>query len=245
MYLDHVSFMLSQLRPIVNSVRNTHALAKHAGPRHQRGGDRPPGPFRRRRGRHSSNYAGPVAFELCVIGLGYVGLPTALSLTSQGRRVLGVDISQRRLAAIRSGDVDVLDTDHARLDDALRTGFLELTDDPAELAEANSVIVCVPTPIDHHRIPDLTALKGACDLVVTHARAGQTLILTSTSYVGTTKDLLIDPLDRSRLHPGRRHLRRLQSRANRPGQLDASRSTKCRASSVAMTPNRPTGRAPC
>jgi UDP-N-acetyl-D-glucosamine dehydrogenase len=151
---------------------------------------------------NSSNYAGPVTFELCVIGLGYVGLPTALSLSSQGRRVLGVDISQRRLAAIRTGDVDVLDTDHARLDDALRTGFLELTDDPAELAEAKAVIVCVPTPIDHHRIPDLTALKGACDLVVTHARAGQTLILTSTSYVGTTKDLLIDPLIARGFTPG-------------------------------------------
>jgi UDP-N-acetyl-D-glucosamine dehydrogenase len=148
-------------------------------------------------------YSGPILFDVCVLGLGYVGLPTALSLTTLGRRVLGVDISERRLAAIRSGDVDVLDEDRARLGEARRTGFLELTDDPARLAEANAVLICVPTPIDHHRIPDLALLQGACELVVANARAGQTVILTSTSYVGTTSDLLIEPLRRRGFTAGR------------------------------------------
>ena len=60
----------------------------------------------------------------------------------------------------------------------------------------------MPTPIDHYRIPDLTLLRGACDLVVANARAGQTFILTSTSYVGTTHDLLIEPLRRRGFEPG-------------------------------------------
>ena len=116
--------------------------------------------------------------------------------------MLGVDISARRLAAIRSGDVDVLDEDRARCDGALRTGFLELTNDPQRLGEANAVVICVPTPIDHYRVPDLDPAQGACDLVVGYARAGQTMILTSTSYVGTTQDLLIEPLRRSGFQPG-------------------------------------------
>jgi UDP-N-acetyl-D-glucosamine dehydrogenase len=147
-------------------------------------------------------HTGPVLYELCILGLGYVGLPTALSLTSHEQRVLGVDISQARLAKIRSGEVDLLDDDRGRLESALRTGFLELTDDPMRLGEANAVLICVPTPIDHHRIPDLSLLRGACELAVAHARAGQTLILTSTSYAGTTRDLLIEPLRRRGLTPG-------------------------------------------
>jgi UDP-N-acetyl-D-glucosamine dehydrogenase len=151
----------------------------------------------------SRRHSGPILYDVCVLGLGYVGLPTALSLTHQERRVLGVDISETRLNAIRRGDVDVLDEDRIRLSSASRSGFLELTSDPSRLAEANAVIICVPTPIDHHRIPDLAMLKTACQLAVTHARKGQTLILTSTSYVGTTRDFLIEPLRRLGFEPGR------------------------------------------
>ncbi|HET9678440.1 MAG TPA: nucleotide sugar dehydrogenase, partial [Solirubrobacterales bacterium] len=132
---------------------------------------------------------------VAIVGLGYVGLPTALAMHNSGRPVLGIDISQKRLAEIREEVCDLLPADRERLAAALADEErFDLSGDCARLAEADAVIVCVPTPIDAHQVPDLRALKGACETVCRHARAGQTIILTSTTYVGTTRDLLVAPL---------------------------------------------------
>jgi UDP-N-acetyl-D-glucosamine dehydrogenase len=131
---------------------------------------------------------------VAVLGLGYVGLPTTLALREAGFPVIGVDISERRLDAIRSGDVDLIDRDRPRLTEALGSGLLALTVDPAALQAADAVIIAVPTPVDQNLRPDLRALHGACASAVENARAGQTLILTSTTYVGTTRDMLVEPL---------------------------------------------------
>ena len=79
----------------------------------------------------------------------------------------------------------------------------ELTSDPAAVAAADAVIICVPTPVDADHLPELSALHGACDDVVANARPGQTIILTSTTYVGTTAELLAEPLRRRGLEPGK------------------------------------------
>jgi nucleotide sugar dehydrogenase len=89
-----------------------------------------------------------------------------------------------------------------RLDAALDDGSLEMTCDPAAVAEADAVIICVPTPVDGDYIPDLAALRKACESVVAHARPGQTMILTSTTYVGTTRELLAEPLEDRGLRVG-------------------------------------------
>jgi UDP-N-acetyl-D-glucosamine dehydrogenase len=132
--------------------------------------------------------------SVAVIGLGYVGLPTSLALNAAGLKVIGIDISARRLEAIASRDVDLLRRDHLRLGQSLREQSLRLTDDVSELAEADAVIIAVPTPVDDQLRPDLRAVEAACAATVEHARAGQTIILTSTTYVGTTNDLIIAPL---------------------------------------------------
>jgi UDP-N-acetyl-D-glucosamine dehydrogenase len=136
------------------------------------------------------------AFEadVAILGLGYVGLPTALAFHAAGRRVAGIDLSGERLAAIRTEQVDLLQSDRERLSLALEDDALTLSADPAALARAASVIVCVPTPVDAHLVPDLSILRGACESVVTHAVAGQLLMLTSTTYVGSTYDMLVTPL---------------------------------------------------
>ncbi|MBV9011556.1 MAG: nucleotide sugar dehydrogenase [Pseudonocardiales bacterium] len=138
---------------------------------------------------------GPVA----IVGLGYVGLPTALALLGSSSQIIGFDVNDERLRAISSGDVDLSELDRARLETArLATArgdqSFRLTSDSAALAEADAVIVCVPTPVDERHIPDLFALRGACQTIVAHARPGQTIILTSTSFVGTTRQLLVEPL---------------------------------------------------
>jgi len=131
---------------------------------------------------------------VAVLGMGYVGLPTSLALREAGFPVLGIDISEARLNDIRTGEADLLDRDRPRLDTALDSGLLALTTDLALLAEADAVIIAVPTPVDDDFNPDLRAVRSACATAVANARAGQTLILTSTTYVGTTRDLLVEPL---------------------------------------------------
>lgn len=132
--------------------------------------------------------------RVAILGLGYVGLPTALALLEAGTDVVGIDLSSKRLAAIRSRRVDLSPLDHGRLAKALRGRRLTLSRRFMDIARADTVIVAVPTPVDEHLIPDLSILEAACASVVAAARAGQTIILTSTSYVGCTRDLLVRPL---------------------------------------------------
>ncbi len=149
---------------------------------------------------------------VAVVGLGYVGLPTALALLAAGNEVIGLDASEARLDAIRRRDVDLLPSDHERLAASLTGDAVEgpaaegpaaegaadsrftLTSDPARLADARTVLICVPTPVDRHQVPDLSAMAAACATAVAHAVPGQLLVLTSTTYVGTTRDLLVEPL---------------------------------------------------
>jgi UDP-N-acetyl-D-glucosamine dehydrogenase len=141
-------------------------------------------------------------YDVAVVGLGYVGLPTALAFVAGGRSVVGVDVSADHLLAIGAGRVDLIESDRVRLADALDNDAFQMTADPAALAEARSVIICVPTPVDPYFVPDLTALTAACAAVVSYARRGQLLMLTSTTYVGCTDDLLARPLLARGLAPG-------------------------------------------
>ena len=141
--------------------------------------------------------AAPIRFssDVAVVGLGYVGLPTALGLHDAGRAVLGVDVDPSRLEAISQGRVDILDSDRERLGVALESDRFELTSSDQLLRSAAAVVICVPTPIDEHLLPDLTILRSACATVVKRAVRGQTIILTSTTYVGSTRELLVGPLE--------------------------------------------------
>jgi nucleotide sugar dehydrogenase len=136
----------------------------------------------------------PFGYDVALVGLGYVGLPTALAFHTAGKRVLGIDVNPARLVAIESARVDLADSDMRRLQSALRGEGLDLSCDPAALRQARCVIIAVPTPIDDHLLPDLAMLRAACAMVVEQAVPGQVIILTSTSYIGSTDDLLVRPL---------------------------------------------------
>ena len=141
---------------------------------------------------------------VAVLGLGYVGLPTALAFREADHQVIGIDVSDERIRRIRQRDVDLVTDDHARLGRALdEPDDFELTTEIAALRAADVVIVCVPTPVDEHLLPDLSLLRTACDQVLAMVQPGQLVMLTSTTYAGTTRDLLIDPLQRSGFTLGR------------------------------------------
>ena len=133
-------------------------------------------------------------FDVAIVGLGYVGLPTALAFHNSGSRVLALDVSPKRLSVIKAQDADLLDNDRTRLRNALGDDAFELSIDPSMLSRAAAIIVCVPTPVDDHLIPDLSILRSACAMVVEQAVPGQLAMLTSTSYVGCTTDMLVEPL---------------------------------------------------
>lgn len=141
-------------------------------------------------------------FDVAILGLGYVGLPTSLAFSAAGYRVLGLDASDKRISDIRDARVDLLEDDHVRLSKALDDPSFEITGDLSQLSRAAAVIVCVPTPVDEYLVPDLTILRRACSSVVTHAVRGQVLMLTSTTYVGSTRDMLATPLAARGLHAG-------------------------------------------
>src|ERR1019366_8706038 len=114
----------------------------------------------------------------------YCARPTPAALQGRCERIIGIDVNSERLREILAGEADLGEPDRVRLDAALSDGVLELTADPAALAKADAVSICVPTPVDGDFVPDLGALRGACGSLVEQARAGQTLILTSTTYAG-------------------------------------------------------------
>ena len=157
----------------------------------------------------NGNGHGPRAFgnavtagTVAIVGLGYVGLPTAVELHGKSPRIIGIDASAQRLLDISARDADLTEADQERLAAALTDGSLELTTDPAAAAAGETVIICVPTPVDTKQAPDLAALRAACATVVQYAVPGQMIILTSTSYVGTTRDLLTGPLQQRGLTAG-------------------------------------------
>ena len=138
-----------------------------------------------------------------IVGMGYVGLPTGVGFANAGFRVTGIDASEARIEHIRSGAPDISPAQRTKLDAALAGDNFALSVNPDSLAAADVVVICVPTPVDEALRPDLRFLRAACATVVEHARNGQTIVLTSTSYVGTTRDFLVKPLARRGLRVGK------------------------------------------
>ena len=120
-----------------------------------------------------------------VVGLGYVGLPVALALARHYKPVIGFDVSEGRIEALRQG----LDATGEVEKAALAAASLELTSDPRELKRASFFVVTVPTPIDGERRPDLSALRGACQVVGPALTPGAVVAFESTVYPGLTREI--------------------------------------------------------
>src|SRR4051812_32013401 len=106
-------------------------------------------------------------YDIAIVGLGYVGLPTSLAFHAAGSRVLGVDVSERRLSVITDQRADLLETDRERLTLALADpSSFQMTNEVSRLSTAAAVIICVPTPVDEYLVPDLRILASACATVV-------------------------------------------------------------------------------
>ncbi|CAA9215154.1 MAG: UDP-N-acetyl-D-glucosamine 6-dehydrogenase [uncultured Chloroflexi bacterium] len=125
-----------------------------------------------------------------VIGLGYAGLPLAMAFADAGFSVLGVDVNPRRVDELNRGESPVEDVTEERLRGHLEAGRFRASGDYAALAEADTITISVPTPLGPGHLPDLSFIERAVDGLVPVLRQGQLVVLESTTYPGTTEELI-------------------------------------------------------
>ena len=124
-----------------------------------------------------------------IVGLGYVGIPLALRFSTVGLRVLGFDIDTDRVAALNAGNSPIKHISGDSIGGMVAQGF-EATADFSRIPEVDAIIICVPTPLSKHREPDLSFIVGTMESIAPHLRPGQLLSLESTTYPGTTAEVL-------------------------------------------------------
>jgi UDP-N-acetyl-D-glucosamine dehydrogenase len=137
-----------------------------------------------------------------IVGLGYVGLPLAVELANAGYRVLGFDVQQKVVDGINAGRSHVKDVTDAQLQAAVGAGRLSATTDAARLSEPDAVSICVPTPLSKFKDPDVSYIVAATEAVKRTLRRGQAIILESTTYPGTTREILLPALESTGLTVG-------------------------------------------
>lgn len=137
-----------------------------------------------------------------VVGLGYVGLPLAYELARAGFRVLGFDISERTVRGVNAGESHIRDVSSEALASVVGPGGLEATTDMGRLAECDAISICVPTPLSKTRDPDISYVASAASAISAVLRPGQLVVLESTTYPGTTRELVLPVLERSGLKVG-------------------------------------------
>lgn len=140
---------------------------------------------------------------IAVIGLGYVGLPLAVVHAKRGFRVIGIDIDTRKVAEINAGRSDIRDAPAEDGAEAVQTGHLSASSSYAGLKGADVIFICVPTPCTRNKEPDTSCIEQAAGGIARYLRRGQLVILRSTSYPGTTEELVKPMLERNGLRVGR------------------------------------------
>jgi len=138
-----------------------------------------------------------------VIGLGYVGLPLALEIASAGFNVVGIDLDQNKIAKLKQGQSYIGDVSDKTIASAIKTGRFTPTLDFNVLREVDTVSICVPTPLSKSRDPDISYILAATEKIRKSLHAAQLIVLESTTYPGTTNELILPELESSGLRVGK------------------------------------------
>jgi UDP-N-acetyl-D-glucosamine dehydrogenase len=138
-----------------------------------------------------------------VIGLGYVGLPLVLRFTEEGFRVLGFDIDPGKVDKLNKGESYIKHIPGEKIRQLRDSSLFEATRDYSRLSDADAIIVCVPTPLDKNHGPDMSYIEVTSDEIAKTLRKGQLVSLESTTYPGTTREILLPKFERRGLKVGR------------------------------------------
>lgn len=140
--------------------------------------------------------------QVGVIGLGYVGLPLSMELAKVGLKVTGFDVSQAKIKLLNRGKSDIDDVSDDTVKEMVNSGYFMATDDQALLAKMDTISICVPTPLSKTKDPDVSYILAAVAGVQEHLKAGTLVVLESTTYPGTTEDLILPLLEEGGLKVG-------------------------------------------
>ena len=160
-----------------------------------------------------------------ILGLGYVGLPLALTLVEKGFTVLGFDVDESKVSATGRGDSYIKHMGRGRLRAAMGTGRLAATSDFARLAEPDALLICVPTPLTPQREPDMRYVVSTARQIAAALRPGQLVVLESSTYPGTTDELLRGILESPSLHAGREFFLAFSPEREDPGNKEFGTAT--------------------
>ena len=138
-----------------------------------------------------------------IVGLGYVGLPLALAFAKEGFKVLGFDIQQKRVDWVNKGHSYIVDVNKESLADAVERKSLEATTDQSRIKGVDAICICVPTPLTKTKDPDLSAVVYESEQISKYLQRGQLVSLESTTYPGTTREVMLPILERSGLKAGK------------------------------------------
>lgn len=140
---------------------------------------------------------------ICIIGLGYVGLPLTLEFVKAGYSVIGIDIDHKKIESLEQGKSYITDVDDNDIRSAISSKRFHATTDYKRLEDADVVIITVPTPLSKTRDPDISYVMSATEQIKKHLKQGQLIILESTTFPGTTEDLIKPSLEETGLRVGR------------------------------------------
>lgn len=139
---------------------------------------------------------------LGVVGLGYVGLPLAVEKAKAGFKTIGFDVQESKVEMVNAGKNYIGDVVNEDLEEIVKSGLLSATTDFAQVASADCVCICVPTPLDQYQQPDISYVKASAESIVPYMHKDMLIVLESTTYPGTTEELLKPILEKSGLKCG-------------------------------------------
>ena len=134
-----------------------------------------------------------------VIGLGYAGLPLLLRFVEKGFHTIGLDIDVKKTEALMKGQSYIKHIPAERIERATTAGLLEATDNFSKAKECDAILIAVPTPLNKNREPDMSYIVATCESIVSSVRRGQLIVLESTTYPGTTEEVMVPILEKSGL----------------------------------------------
>ena len=138
--------------------------------------------------------------QVGVIGLGYVGLPLALLFARNGFAVSGFDLDPSKVTMLQRGESYIRHISESVIAEHVDKKRFKATTDFSHLREMDAILICVPTPLDHHREPDLSFVRNTAEVITPYLRRGQLVVLESTTYPGTTEEDVLPILEKSGLH---------------------------------------------
>ncbi len=160
-----------------------------------------------------------------VIGLGYVGLPLAIEFAKAGFPVIGFDLDTAKVRKINAGKSFIKHIPAQAVKELSGRKDCRATDDFSLLKKADCILICVPTPLTEHREPDMTYIESTTKVIARHLRRGQLIVLESTTYPGTTREVVKSPLEKGGLKAGRDFFLAFSPEREDPGNPDFSTAT--------------------